>query len=67
MIAPIAQFVVDTEGQKTAVLLPISTYEQLLEDLHDLAVIAQRQDESPINLDEMLQRLGMGDELHTSV
>lgn len=28
------QFVTDAEGQKTAVILPIEEYEQMLEDLH---------------------------------
>lgn len=62
-----AQYVIDTKGQKTAVLLSIATYEQLLEDLHDLAIVAQRREETPINLDEMLQRLGIEDELQPSV
>ena len=54
-----AQYVINEKGQKTAVLLPLATYEQLLEDLHDLAIIAQRQQETPINLAEMLSRLGI--------
>ena len=44
MLAIPAQYVIDAKGQKTAVLLPIATYEQLLEDLHDLAMVAQRTD-----------------------
>jgi hypothetical protein len=55
------------KGEKTAVLLPIATYEQLLEDLHDLAMVAQRREEAPINLEEMLQRLGIDNELQPSV
>ncbi len=54
------QFVHDTEGRRTAVILPIREYEQLLEDLHDLAVIAERREEKPISLDEMKRRLGRG-------
>jgi hypothetical protein len=30
---------------------------KLLEDLHDLAVIAERRDEAPISLEEMQRRL----------
>jgi hypothetical protein len=67
MLAPPAQYVVDMKGEKTAVLLPIATYEQLLEDLHDLAMVAQRREEAPINLEEMLQRLGIDNELQPSV
>lgn len=62
-----AQYVVNDEGKKTAVLLPIQTYEQMIEDLHDLAIVAQRREEKPINLDEMLERLGISNELQPSV
>jgi len=51
------QYVIDTEGNKTAVILPLKRYEQLLEDLHDLAVVAERREEKPISLEEMKQRL----------
>ena len=36
------QYVVDRHGKKTAVILPVKQYEQILEDLHDLAVVAER-------------------------
>lgn len=39
-----------------AVILPIREYERLLEDLHDLSVVAERRDESPVSLAEMKQR-----------
>ena len=51
------QYVVDAEGKKTAVILPVARYEQLLEDLHDLAVVAERRAEKPISLEEMEGRL----------
>ena len=35
----------DAQGRRTAVVLPIAEYRQLLEDLHDLAVVAERRDE----------------------
>ena len=57
MSIPQAQFVVNAEGKKTGVLLSIKQYEKLLEDLHDLAVIAARRDEEPITLDDMKRRL----------
>ncbi|MCY7392174.1 MAG: type II toxin-antitoxin system Phd/YefM family antitoxin [Leptolyngbyaceae cyanobacterium CAN_BIN12] len=44
------QYVVDSNGTKTAVILTIEQYEQLLEDLHDLAVVAERRLEQPISL-----------------
>lgn len=51
------QFVVDSQGKKTAVILPIRRYQSLLEDVHDLTVVAERKNEEPISLDEMKRRL----------
>ena len=51
------QYIVDENGQKTAVVLPIEEYEELLEDLHDLAIIAERRDESAIDFKELKKRL----------
>ena len=52
-----AEFVTSQSGRKKAVILPISTYRQLMEDLHDLAVVAERREEVPISLAEMKRRL----------
>ena len=51
------KFVVDEFGKKTAVILPVEEYEELLEDIHDLAVIAERKDEPTISLEDMKKRL----------
>jgi hypothetical protein len=51
------QFIVDAKGRKTGVVLPFNAYRRLMEDLHDLAVVAERRDEAPITLDEMRRRL----------
>ena len=42
------QYLTDETGKKTAVVLPISNYEKLLEDLDDLAAIAERREEPTI-------------------
>jgi len=52
-----AQYLIDESGQKTAIVLPIEEYEELLEDIHDLAIIAERRDEATINFDELKKRL----------
>jgi hypothetical protein len=54
---PHAQFVVNAQGKKTGVLLSLKQYQKLLEDLHDLAVIAERHNEEPISLEEVQRRL----------
>ena len=51
------QFIINEKGQKTAAILPIEKYEELLEDLHDLAVVAERRDEPTITFDELKEKL----------
>lgn len=51
------QYVTDEAGQKTAVLMPFSDYERLMEDLDDLSAIADRRDEPTIPHDQFLQEL----------
>ena len=52
-----AQYLTDEAGKKTAVLLPIEEYERLLEDLEDLAAIAERREEPTVSHEEMLKEL----------
>ena len=51
------QYVVDSDGERSAVILPIEQYYQLLEDLVDLAVIAERREEPTIAHSELLTEL----------
>ena len=51
------QYVVDATGKKTGVILSLKRYRQLLEDLHDLAVVAERRDEETVGMEEMKRRL----------
>jgi hypothetical protein len=39
------QYLTDDAGVKTAVIVPIEEYNELLEDLHDLALIAERKND----------------------
>lgn len=55
------QFVVDSQGNRTAVILPLEEYEQLLDDLRDLAVVAERRNEGTLTLDELKKRLQADD------
>ena len=50
------QYVVDEHGNRVAVILPLREYEQLQEDLHDLAVVAERREEPTIGFDELKKR-----------
>ena len=51
------QFIVDEKGTKTAIILPIEEYEELLEDLEDFAVIAERRREPTEPLEAVIERL----------
>jgi PHD/YefM family antitoxin component YafN of YafNO toxin-antitoxin module len=51
------QYLINEAGQKTAVVIPLEEYEEMLEDLHDLAMIAERKDEPTISMKELKERL----------
>jgi PHD/YefM family antitoxin component YafN of YafNO toxin-antitoxin module len=51
------QYVTDQSGKKTAVILPIEEFEELMEDLADLAVLLERRDEPTISFDEVMAKL----------
>lgn len=57
ILGNIPQYITDSEGQRTAVILSISEYDELLEDLHDLAVIAERRDEPTIPHEKVVAEL----------
>lgn len=57
MVAEPEQYLVDSRGKKTGVILSVKHYELLLEDLHHLAVVAERRDEDTVSLQELRQRL----------
>jgi PHD/YefM family antitoxin component YafN of YafNO toxin-antitoxin module len=51
------QFLVNEKGEKTAVLIPFEEYVELMEDLHDLAVVAERKDEPTISHEDLIKEL----------
>lgn len=51
------EYITDEDGAKKAVVLQIQEFEELLEDLQDLAVVAERRDEETVSHDEMLAEL----------
>lgn len=46
------QYLKDESGKKAFVVLPVKEYEALLEDLHDLGVIAERRDEPAMSFEQ---------------
>ena len=51
------QFVVDEKGEKVAAIIPIEEYHELMEDLEDLAAIAERRDEETVPWEEVKKEL----------
>src|SRR3990172_9126698 len=51
------EYVVDSRGRKRAVVLDIKAYRELLEDLEDLRLLAERKDETTSSLEEVEKRL----------
>jgi len=51
------QFLTDANGAKVAAVIPIDEYEELMEDLRDLAVVAERRDEPRVSFEEVKQEL----------
>ena len=51
------RYMVDARGRRTAVVLPIEEYEELLQDIHDLSMIAERRDEPTIGSEELKKTL----------
>jgi hypothetical protein len=54
------QYIIDAKGNRKGVILSIERYEQMTEDLHDLAVVAERRNEqTTISLEARWHRLGL--------
>lgn len=51
------QYITDESGEKRAVIVPIEQYHALLEDLEDLAVMAERREEPAMSHEDVLAAL----------
>jgi PHD/YefM family antitoxin component YafN of YafNO toxin-antitoxin module len=51
------QSIVNEQGKKTGVVLSLHRYQRLMEDLHDLAVMAERRAENPVLAEDIRRRL----------
>ncbi|MGF1542534.1 MAG: hypothetical protein ACFCU5_19170 [Pleurocapsa sp.] len=50
-------YIINESGEKTAVILSIAQFEELLEDLEDLAIVAERRDESTTSHTDLIAEL----------
>jgi hypothetical protein len=51
------QFITNDTGEKTSVILPIVEFQELLEDLEDLAIAAERRDEPTVSHEQLVREL----------
>lgn len=57
------QFVTDAEGNRTAVIIPIDKYEELMEDLHLVRVYNETRDEPRRPFSEVVEELRKAGEI----
>jgi hypothetical protein len=55
------QYVTNEAGEKTAIILPIEEFQELLEDVEDLAILAERRDEPTISHEQLVVELTRDD------
>ena len=54
---PGIQYITNGSGEKTAVILPLDQFQALMEDVEDLAAVAERRGEPTIGHDDLVIRL----------
>lgn len=51
------QYITDDQGNRVSVVLPVNDYQELLDDLEDLAAVAERRDEESVSHDDVIKSL----------
>jgi len=51
------KYITNEAGEKTAVILPIEDFLELLDDIEDLAVVAERREEPTISHEDLIAEL----------
>jgi len=51
------RFITDENGNRQSVVIPVETYEEMLEDIKDLVAVAERANEESVSLDELKKTL----------
>ncbi|MGI2029116.1 hypothetical protein [Endozoicomonas acroporae] len=51
------QYITDDKGNRVSVVLPVDQYQELLDDLEDLAAVAERKGEDTLSHDEVIKQL----------
>lgn len=51
------QYITDEDGKRTSVILPMVEFEELLQDIEDLASVAERREELTISHEELITEM----------
>jgi hypothetical protein len=51
------EYITDQQGEKKSVILPISEFEELIEDIKDLAAVAERREEPTTSHEDLIAEL----------
>ncbi len=51
------QYIIDENGIKASIITPFSEFVELLEDIEDLAIVAERREEPTISHEDLLKEL----------
>ncbi len=54
---PAPQYITDEQGNRVSVVLPVDKYQELLDDLEDLATVAERKDEETVSHNDVIKAL----------
>ena len=57
------QYVTDANGERTAVILPLDEYGELLEDMHIIRVAEETKDDTSRTLSKVVEELRAADEI----
>ena len=53
------EYVTNSAWEKTAAIVPIDSFDELIEDIEDLAVVAERREEPTITHNQLLSELSL--------
>jgi len=51
------QYIIDEEGKKTSVIISLADFIELIEDIEDLAIAAERKEDASISHEELVKEL----------
>ncbi|MTI11785.1 hypothetical protein [Sansalvadorimonas verongulae] len=54
---PTPQYITDEQGNRVSVVLPVDDYQELIDDLEDLATVAERRKEDTISHADVVKSL----------